>query len=62
MADFTIRPSKAPNLLGAPNVYDRNYSEQLNNAFRLYFAQVDNFTGQVGQQVSSQQVMIWMNI
>jgi hypothetical protein len=62
MADFTVRPSKAPNLLGAPVVYDRNYSEQSNNALRLYFSQIDNFTGQVGQQVSSQQVMIWMNM
>jgi hypothetical protein len=62
MADFTVRPSKAPNLLGSPPSYDRSYFEQSNNALRLYFSQVDNFTGQVGQQVSSQQVLIWMNM
>lgn len=47
MADFTLRPSKAPNLLIAPTVYAQQYQDQLNNALRLYFNQVDNVTGTV---------------
>ena len=34
--------TKAPNLLAAPAQYDPLYQQQLNNAFRLYFAQLDN--------------------
>jgi hypothetical protein len=44
MADIPLRPSKAPNLLVAPIVYDQRYIDQLNNALRLYFNQIDNFT------------------
>jgi hypothetical protein len=43
----TLIPSKAPNLPIAPVDYSQQYQDQLNNALRLYFAQVDNFT-QVG--------------
>ena len=39
---FTIRPSKSPNLPMAPSQYAPQYHEQLTNALRLYFAQVDN--------------------
>jgi len=39
-----IRPSKAPNLPIAPVEYNQQYQDQLNNALRLYFAQVDNTT------------------
>lgn len=39
----TLRPSKAPNLPVAPTEYDQRYVDQLSNALRLYFAQVDNF-------------------
>jgi hypothetical protein len=39
----TLRPSKAPNLPVAPTEYDQRYVDQLTNALRLYFAQVDNF-------------------
>jgi len=42
MADITLRPSKAPNLLIAPNEYQQRYADQLNNALRLYFSQIDN--------------------
>lgn len=42
MAQQTLRPSKAPNLLIAPVVYDQRYLDQLNNALRLYFNQIDN--------------------
>ena len=47
MAVTPLRPSKAPNLLVAPIVYDQRYIDQLNNALRLYFNQVDNFTQSV---------------
>jgi hypothetical protein len=42
MAEITLRPPKAPNLLVAPIVYDQRYIDQLNNALRLYFNQIDN--------------------
>jgi hypothetical protein len=47
MAVIPLRPSKAPNLLVAPIVYDQRYIDQLNNALRLYFNQIDNFTQNV---------------
>jgi hypothetical protein len=34
--------TKSPNLLVAPTEYDQQYQQQLNNALRLYFAQLDN--------------------
>lgn len=40
---LTIRPPKAPNLLIAPVDYAQLYQDQLNNALRLYFNQIDNF-------------------
>ena len=39
-----LRPSKAPNLLIAPVEYTQQYQDQMNNALRLYFNQVDSFT------------------
>lgn len=45
MAQQTLRPPKAPNLLVAPVVYDQRYIDQLNNALRLYFNQIDNGMG-----------------
>lgn len=42
MPNILLRPSKAPNLLLAPPLYDSRYLDQLNNALRLYFNQVDN--------------------
>jgi hypothetical protein len=47
MAVTPLRPSKAPNLLVAPIVYDQRYIDQLTNALRLYFNQIDNFTQNV---------------
>jgi hypothetical protein len=47
MAVTPLRPSKAPNLLVAPIVYDQRYVDQLTNALRLYFNQIDNFTQNV---------------
>lgn len=47
--DIPLRPSKAPNLLIAPVAYAQLYQDQLNNALRVYFNQVDNFsTGLLG--------------
>ena len=40
---FALRPPKAPNLLIAPVDYSQQYQDQLLNALRLYFAQIDNF-------------------
>ena len=37
-----LRPPKAPNLLVAPVEYAQLYQDQLNNALRLYFNQIDN--------------------
>lgn len=34
-------PTKAPNLLIAPNQYQAIYHEQMNNALRLYFSRID---------------------
>jgi hypothetical protein len=47
MAAVPLRPSKAPNLLVAPIEYRQQYHDQMNNALRLYFNQVDNFTQNV---------------
>ena len=40
---FALRPPKAPNLLIAPTDYSQQYQDQMNNALRLYFNQIDNF-------------------
>jgi hypothetical protein len=45
MAYIPLRPPKAPNLLVAPIVYDQRYVDQLTNALRLYFNQIDNGMG-----------------
>jgi hypothetical protein len=42
MAQIPLRPPKAPNLLIAPTDYQQRYIDQLNNALRLYFNQIDN--------------------
>lgn len=42
MANIPLRPSRAPNLLIAPVEYAQLYQDQLNNALRLYFNQIDN--------------------
>jgi hypothetical protein len=57
MAINTLRPPKAPNLLIAPTNYQQQYIDQLNNALRLYFNQIDNglgalFSGTGGSSLS----------
>lgn len=41
----SLRPPKAPNLPIGPVVYEQAYQQQLNNANRLYYNQVDNTLG-----------------
>ena len=38
-----IRPPKAPNLPIAPVQFTQQYQDQVLNALRLYFNQIDNF-------------------
>lgn len=45
LKDSKLVPSKAPNLLIAPVQYTQQYQDQLLNALRQYFAQIDNATG-----------------
>jgi len=52
MTTVTLRPSKAPNIPIAPVAYDQRYIDQLTNALRLYFTQIDNFTGFIAQPIS----------
>lgn len=41
----TLRSSRAPNLPIGPVDYNQRYQDQVSNALRLYFEQIDNFTG-----------------
>lgn len=40
-----LRNTKAPNMPISPSHFDRAYLDGFNNALRLYFNQIDNFTG-----------------
>ena len=40
----TLRPTKAPNLPITTDTYTKQYQDQLTNALRLYFNQIDNYT------------------
>ena len=44
MIDPTVIATKAPNLPIAGADYDQTFLNQILNAFRLYFTQIDNFT------------------
>lgn len=51
-------PPKAPNLLIAPPAeYEPRYQEQLNNAQRLYYNQIDNLNGEVSQRVTTDGIL-----
>lgn len=50
LKSFALRPSKAPNLPIAPVDYSQQYQDQINNALRLYFNQIDNFSQPFTQQ------------
>ena len=41
---FAAQATKAPNLPISPVDYTQQYQDQVLNALRLYFAQIDNFT------------------
>lgn len=53
MAIVPLRPSKAPNLPIAPVDYNQQYIDQLSNALRLYFSQIDNLSQTVAQRVTT---------
>lgn len=48
-------PPKAPNLPMAPGGYSPQFQEQLNNALRLYFSQLDNSTQQLSRVLRADQ-------
>lgn len=47
---LTLYPTKAPALPLAPDAYTREYHNQLNNVFRLYFNQIDRYLAQFASQ------------
>jgi hypothetical protein len=47
-----LRATKAPNIPIGPVDYDQRYIDQLTNAMRLYFNQIDNFTQAVAIPLS----------
>ena len=49
---FNPLATAAPNLPIAPVNYTAQYQDQVLNALRLYFAQIDNFTGFFASPVS----------
>jgi hypothetical protein len=49
---LTAIPTKAPNLPIGPVEYNQQYQDQMINALRLYFAQIDNFTTYLGVPTS----------
>ena len=51
-ANFPITQTKAPNIPVALDQYSQQQQVQRDNAFRLYFNQIDNFTQALGGNVS----------
>ena len=47
ISDFEINQVAAPNLPLSPLEYDRQYTDQVNNVFRLYFNRVDAILNQL---------------
>ena len=47
ISEFEINQVAAPNLPLAPMEYNRQYNDQLNNVFRLYFNRVDAILNQL---------------
>jgi len=45
-----LRNTVAPNLPLGPREYEQLYTDQLNNVLRLYFNQLDNFTGALANE------------
>lgn len=57
-----LRPSKAPNLPIAPVQYSQQYVDQLTNAMRLYFTQVDNALQQIIKELSMATVPFYTQV
>jgi len=51
-----------PNLPLAPNDYDRQYVDKLNNVLRLYFNQLNAANATVLSQISSSQTLLWLGV
>jgi hypothetical protein len=47
ISEFEIQQVAAPNLPLAPQEYDRQYADQLNNVLRLYFNRIDAILDQL---------------
>ena len=47
ISEFEINQVAAPNLPLAPMEYNRQYTDQINNVFRLYFNRVDAILNQL---------------
>ena len=47
ISEFEINQVASPNLPLAPLEYDRQYTDQLNNVFRLYFNRIDSILAQL---------------
>ena len=45
MAKPPLRNTIAPNLINAPDIYGKSYTDNLNNILRLYFNTIDHVTG-----------------
>lgn len=61
MAQTNLINTVSPNLPVGPPVYEMRYQDQLNNALRLYFRQVDNSNEQLIRAANSLSVMNWLN-
>jgi hypothetical protein len=61
IATNILLPTKAPNLPISAAQYSQQYQDQLVNALRLYFNQLDTFSSQTIGVDNSQSVLMWMN-
>ncbi len=57
---YNIFPAKSPNLPIGGDEYDLGYQNQLNNALRLYFNQLDSNTQQFIEGINSVTTLQWM--
>lgn len=52
----------APSLPVTTKDYEQSFQERFRSILRLYFNLVDNHNGVIGEQVSSNQTLIWLNM
>jgi hypothetical protein len=50
--NIVLKSTKAPNIPIGPVDYDQRYIDQLTNALRLYFTEIDNFTQAIAVPLS----------